>query len=347
MRLAFKRSGLSLVEVLTAISIITVLLLLCLPAIHMAREASRSSQCASNLKQLGISLHNYHSARSCLPSSVNPPVPSSTSNLPQPPSISWETLALPYYESQWLYDRYDLTQNWSSSTLSAQFTTPNSALVATRLSIFECPSAPAAGQHLDGDPQLQPWSAIAAPTDYGTVTSLGAQLVALLGNTPDITTSSGIMPQNSRPTFDQVMDGLSKTILLVESGGRPQLWRRGPVSIGAAPSNMVNGGGWCRPASDFALAGFSLDGTASPGAYPMNCTNGVDVGSQSFPYPAFTDANNIVSGSGEVFSFHSGASNVLFGDGSVKFVHENVTMQVFAALVTRAGGETAALDDLE
>lgn len=347
MKLPTKRCGISLVEVLTAISVVGVLLLLCLPALNAARDASRRSQCANNLKQLGTALHNFHSAHTCLPSSINPPVQVSSGNLPRPPSISWATLALPYFETQWLYDKYDQTQNWSSDTPASRFITPNAELVGTRLSIFECPSAPAAGQHLDGDPQASPWTPFAAPTDYATVTQVEPPLAALLGTAPGAATNSGIMPQNSRPTFDHASDGLSNTILLVESAGRPQVWRRHGVSVGAPPAQLVNGGGWCRPASDIGLAGSSLDGSVSPGGCPMNCTNGIDVGSQPFPYPAFTDANNVVSGTGEVYSFHPGGSNVLFADGAVKFVRQDVALQIFAALVTRAGGEVAAPDDLQ
>lgn len=347
MRFERKRAGLSLIEVLTSVSVIAVLMTLCIPALHMAREAGRRSQCANNLRQLGMGLHNFHSVHTYLPASVNPPVPVSAGNLPQPPSISWETFALPYFESQWLYDRIDQTQNWSSNTPSAQYITPNAQLVGTRLSVFECPSSPAAAQHFDGDPQANPWAAIAAPTDYATVTQVEPQLVALLGGVPGDANTIGIMPQNSRPTFDQVQDGLSRTALLVESAGRPQVWRRNGVSVGCPPTDMINGGGWCRPASDIGLAGSSLDGSSSPGACPMNCANGVDVGSQPFPYPAFTSTNNIVSGSGEVFSFHPGGSNVLLADGSVKFVRETIAMQVFAILVTRSGADTAPLDDLD
>lgn len=345
-----RRRGTTMIEVLMTVSVICMVLSLCVPAVHMARESARRASCASNLKQLGTALHNFHSAHTYLPSSVNPSVPLSAGNAPQPPSISWETFALPYFESQWLYDRLDQTQNWSSMTPSTQFITPNAQLVCTRLSIFECPSAPLPAQHFDGDPQLNPWQAIAAPTDYATVTQVNPQLAALTdsaGNPLIDGAGVGIMPQNTRPSFDQVLDGLSNTILLVESAGRPQLWRRGGVAIGAPPAHMVNGGGWCRPASDIGLSGASLDGTTSPGPYPMNCTNGVDVGGQPYPYPAFTDANRVVSGSGQVYAFHTGGSYVLFADGSVKFVRETVSIRIFADLITRAGGETAGPDDLD
>jgi prepilin-type N-terminal cleavage/methylation domain-containing protein/prepilin-type processing-associated H-X9-DG protein len=345
------RRAFTVVELLTVISIVGILLSLLLPAVQYAREAGRRAQCANNLKQLGIALHNFHSAHGYLPSSVNPPVPVSSGPVPppEPVSISWVTFALPYFESQWLYDKIDQSQNWSSSIPAATYVAPNSQMAGTRLSVFECPSSPAPSTHFDGDPQLAPWQAIAAPIDYATITQVEAILAVYTdgaGNTLVDTAGPGIMPQNSKPNFDQVLDGLSNTILLVESAGRPQVWQR-RTAEGTVPTNMVNGGGWCRPASDFGLNGSSPDGTTLPGPCAINCTNGADVYGQSYPYPAFTDANGIVSGSGETYAFHSAGANVLFGDGTVVFLRENADIRVFARLVTRAGGETAAPCDLE
>src|SRR5215510_14620158 len=62
-----KRRAFTLVELLVVIAIIGLLVALLLPAIQAAREAARRSQCKNNLKQIGLALHNYESARGAFP----------------------------------------------------------------------------------------------------------------------------------------------------------------------------------------------------------------------------------------------------------------------------------------
>lgn len=67
LRVERRRSGLSLIEMLVAISITSMLIALLMPAVHSSRESARRMQCASNLKQIGVSLFNYESTYGCLP----------------------------------------------------------------------------------------------------------------------------------------------------------------------------------------------------------------------------------------------------------------------------------------
>jgi prepilin-type N-terminal cleavage/methylation domain-containing protein len=67
-----RRRGFTLIELLVVIAIIAVLIALLLPAVQQAREAARRAQCKSNLKQLGIALHNYESSLMTFPPSLVP-----------------------------------------------------------------------------------------------------------------------------------------------------------------------------------------------------------------------------------------------------------------------------------
>jgi prepilin-type processing-associated H-X9-DG protein len=139
--------------------------------------------------------------------------------------------------------------------------------------------------------------------------------------------------------FAEILDGLSNTILVTESAGKPNLWRLGK-QVGQAPNPLVNGGGWCRPASEIAvLAGSSADGVVIPGQYAINYTNGDD--GTTYPHPYYgTD------GTGQIYSFHPGGANALFVDGSVQFIKQTIDIRVLGRLVTRQGGETVSAADL-
>ncbi len=314
-----RRTGFTIIELLVVIAIIAILVALLLPAVQQARESARRTQCVNNLKQLGIAVHSFHDQKRHLPSSVRPATTGTV-------RYGVFTQLLPFLDQKVLWDKYDSSVNWSHAN--------NLPVTSTRLPTLECPSAPKHGA-VDGIPDISPWVGnVVATTDYAAVIGVDPRLATVVST---VVPGTGILEKNvtPQPTFAAVTDGLSNTILMVESAGRPYLYRRGPVLVNADQTvNRINGGGWSRPASDILFAGANQAGTAIPGNVAINSTNGDDVGGHAYPDPVYG-----VEGTSQPFGFHLTGVNVLFGDGSVKLIDEKIDITLFSALITRDKAE--------
>jgi len=333
-----KRNAFTLIELLVVISIIGVLVALLLPAVQSAREAGRRTQCVNNLKQIGIAVHSYHDAKKKLPSSVRPFASSTV-------RASTFILLLPYIERKDLWDQYDVNVTWSHAN--------NLPVSSRRIPSYECPSSPKHGGLFDHNPDgVTPstaWAPIVAIGDYASslgvapgMYNVGQSLtpaVPIQESTSTVSTqaapTNGFLPKNTAITFGDVTDGLTNTIAIFESGGRPLVYRLGSP-VGTNPqTNRVNGGGWVRPASDILFQGSNSTGTTFPGSY-INRTNGVDIGADTYTATGYA-APIGTEGSSQPYAFHSGGLNVALGDGSVKFIDDSISIGVIAALVTRNG----------
>jgi prepilin-type processing-associated H-X9-DG protein len=108
------------------------LVALLLPAVQAAREAARRAQCANNMKQIGLAMHNYHDINGAFP-------PAYVSDSDGKPMHSWRVLILPYMEQQGLYSAYDQSQPWDAAT--------NRALLSQMPVTYQCQSSGVAGQN--------------------------------------------------------------------------------------------------------------------------------------------------------------------------------------------------------
>jgi len=314
------RRAFTLIELLVVIAIIAILIGLLLPAVQKVREAAARMSCSNNLKQFGLGLHNYHDPNNGLPSNIRPDAVSTV-------RVRWATYLLPYIEQDNLFKQASLTTNWHLQP----------AVFGVRIKTFECPSAPN-GAIIDGAPDTA-WTNIVANGDYAGFYGVDPQLETLgliAAGTGKV--DNGAVSKTQKLNFSSFTDGLSNTLHLTESVGRPDLYRAGKLVQKANGASRVNGGGWCRPASEmFILRGASADGVTVPGPQAINATNGVLL--NGYPDPYYN-----TDGTSQVYGFHSGGVNALLADGSVRFIRQSINIRTFAALVTRNGGEVSVDD---
>ncbi len=309
------RAAFTLVELLVVLAIIGILLGLLLPAVQSVREAARRVACQNNLRQLGVSLHNFESAHQVFPASgwttVGPGNPGGK-------YVGWRPLILPFIEQKGLSDLYDRSLNWWEST--------NAVSASVRVPLFECPST---------NNRVDVLSAIAkpprpainfanpvAPTDYEAIQ--GVQPANINPHFPvafyNTANRFAVMHRNSTTRFADIIDGTTNTVMVVECAARPQVWRNGRT----LPSTYNDQGiGWADSEGPFSLDGSNADGSIEGG--------GPAVGS-------FQSINR--RNGNEVYSFHPGGANLLFAGAQVKFVDDSIDIRVLAAICTRDAGET-------
>jgi len=143
-------AGFTLVELLVVIAIIGVLVALLLPAVQSAREAARRIQCANNVKNLALALHNHHDTHGSFPAAAEFPSPQ---DLPGAEGLNpltgralfqnWVIRVLPFVEEQALADLFDIrpTNRVSDDPTGAR----NSVARGTELGVMRCPSDGANG----------------------------------------------------------------------------------------------------------------------------------------------------------------------------------------------------------
>ena len=317
---AFDRSsrlrGATLVEMLVVVAVIGGLASLLLPAVQQARESSRQSQCVNNLKQIGIGLHNFHSARESFPTAVSGTLASGSSG-----SIYWGAQILPYAEETALASIYDYTVSFNDAK--------NTAAVQTRVGFMVCGSNPSGQlQHPKFKTGSPTWWA--AAVDYaasnGPSTTLWTAPAVVSYAKPG--TTDGFFKGTVKPgvrgrKIADILDGTSKTVAIFESAGRPQLWGFGGMVPDSGLASSVAAKyvllcGWA-DSNEVLVKGFQQDATQA------------DLASQiKSPGPQMINGSNNYG----VYAFHPGGANFLFADGSARFLTDTTSADVMAALLT-------------
>jgi prepilin-type N-terminal cleavage/methylation domain-containing protein/prepilin-type processing-associated H-X9-DG protein len=314
-----RRRAFTLIELLVVIAIIAVLIGLLLPAVQKVRGAAARTQCANNLKQMGLALHNYHDANGSLPAGVAYVYPYYY--------WSWMAQMMPYYEQDNLWKQADGWARsgnptgypchwwpWGDSWDSPQ-TPPNPALGVIVKTLI-CPADGRQDMTLSGQAGMYPGSSIAFTGYLGVAGIQGDETFETNTKGQSDGQSQGILYWTSTTRLTDITDGTSTTLLV---GERP-------------PSADLQYGWW------FAGAGYDGSGLGD-----------VVLGARSYRYAAAhgCPASSVGLQPGTInnpcdqvhfWSMHTGGANFLLGDGSVRFLSYSANT-VLPQLSTRNGGE--------
>jgi prepilin-type processing-associated H-X9-DG protein len=241
---------------------------------------------------------------------------------------------------------YNVNLNW--------FDNANLPAVSTTVKTYLCPSSPGRTQIASitkkfGSRSVTLASSQFGPTDYDTMNTFkvgqycGVFGIATTAEAGDRINS--VMVKDQPTTIAMILDGTSNTGLIWECTSRPEVWLNGKrIASGAndqgfcwADSDGPFSVDMCNPTATAAdYTSLTLPAAAGPNVFwPKNNVNP----SNLTKYSAFMNASN----DNEVFSFHTGGSNVCFADGSVRFISQTIDVKTFAAMVTARGGEVFSM----
>lgn len=332
-RYAGTRKGFTIVELLIVIGVTAVLIALLLPAVATARSASRRLQCLNRLRQIGVALHNYHSAHRVLPFGCGPDDDFvSTVGTLDARRYSAHALLLPYLEQSNVSARIDFNVAPFAPFVNAGMDEPNideigasravnGRAAVTVVPVFLCPA--------DLDERGILWG----PNNYR----------ACNGSTWSGRGGNGMFGQVSSVRFRDVTDGLSNTAMFSERCK----------------------GRWDKSSHDHLADLYDIEGIWNETTFRRHCESLSPETARAYPHDIdsgqnwlagnmnWTRYNHVVNPNrvsckngitwdgvaNAATSRHHGGVNVLFGDGNVRFVNENISTDVWRGLGSIRGRE--------
>ncbi len=344
-----RHRGFTVIELLVVIAIIAVLIALLLPAVQSAREAARRIQCVNNLKQLGLAMHNYHSAAGTFPVGYFYPTLSQVyPGIPQD-HYAWSVLAQlsPYLEQTTVYNAMNFNFPFRGGPSGNFGSTPygiipaNSTAQVTKENVFFCPS--------DGGTPPDPTS---GPTDYVFCTGDGLTS----NNTPpagDLSGANGAFIMSVPQSMATITDGSSNTAAASEqllgtsttplSSPTPlpaDIRRAFAIYLDPSGLTLLTQAG-CASAAN----GWELDKGVSwwEGGIRSTLYNHYLTPNPKLLYDC-VGFNPLRPGWKAARSLHPGGVNVMFCDGHVQFIKDTINPVTWTALGTRNGGEVISAD---
>lgn len=305
-----RRKGFTLIELLVVIAIIAVLIALLLPAVQQAREAARRSTCKNNLKQLGLALHNYHDVHNTFPPGNIYGSRNGTSyngsNVRN--GFGWQVMILPMLDQANIYNQFNFNWSYSDSANSN-----NRNISRTPIPTFLCPSAtevksPHTTEGPNGEHTLHYWG-VQGPRGTNPQTGTAYQIAyGYSGTDRGGWSTHGVFFFNSKIRFGDINDGTSRTFAVGEASWNGNDQRRA----------------WHRGGNDndaHCLSARNISRPINEKVVPTTTVNDTPMGSE-----------------------HVGGAHFLMADGAVRFVSENINMDVYLSTSSRNGAEVASVE---
>lgn len=346
------RSAFTLVELLVVIAIIGVLVALLLPAVQAARAAAQRMECSNKIKQLTLSLHNFHDTMGRLPNRDNDPIwcdfkkSGTNTRIDYVDRYNVHTTLLPFFEQQGIYDELVDKASAASTCSSADYNTHKEAihksdnkengnssesLFCTEIGAFHCPA--------DQFASTQDMSLRTARTNYRFTNA--DWFIGWDWGEWSLKRPVFIRGIHGQTDFSAVTDGLSNTLAFSEACVGTGKNDRSVLS-GIANHNPIHDGA---PQTCIVLRGV---GNMLTTTYEWS-EKGHRWGDSRGMYTDFTaglppnspscqkgDQNGCAAIS--VSSYHTGGANASLLDGSVRFVHEAIDIGDSTQVLGRALG---------
>lgn len=336
-----RRVGLTAVELIVAIAILGILAALLLPAIQSAREAARRTSCMNNLKQIGLALHSYDDAHSCLPLGTVTRYPSVQaafdvlfsqggvfSSQLATPETPWLVPLLPYLEQGTAAARFDanagtfgyvdLKPPFLLSGLNA-----NADVLALAVPVLRCSSDRYSPFLYDTNELIgQPIGAPVAECSRGnyaanwgnTTWEQNADLDGDRVADPGVTFYMAPFGRGRSTRLSEVRDGLSSTVFVSEVANGVKIDARGAVLTPLPGGSLYMSR--LTPNGSHDHYNFAAEGSGDQMPFPATCNAASQI-------PCRFDARRFTAFAG-ARSRHLGGVHSLTGSGSVRFVSNSV-----------------------